>query len=133
MVYSRANIAEFPIRRVNHVQITLPKGAEDAGRAFYCGVLGLREIPKPEALQGRGGFWLEVGDTPVHVGTEDGFDRRSTKAHIAYEVANAAYWLEKLRQVDGVEIADSIPIPGYERFEFRDPFGNRVEIIQPTM
>jgi hypothetical protein len=23
-----------------------------------------------------------------------------------------------------------VPIPGYERFEFRDPFGNRVEFIQ---
>jgi len=31
----------------------------------------------------------------------------------------------------GIEILDSVPIPGYERFEFRDPFGNRVECIKP--
>jgi hypothetical protein len=25
---------------------------------------------------------------------------------------------------------DSIPIEGFDRFEFRDPFGNRVEMIR---
>jgi hypothetical protein len=30
------------------------------------------------------------------------------------------------------KIADSIPIEGYDRFEFRDPFGNRVEFIAPV-
>ena len=49
-------------------------------------VLGLREIEKPDSLKARGGFWLQVGDRDVHVGTEDGFDRLTTKAHIAYEV-----------------------------------------------
>ena len=27
-------------------------------------------------------------------------------------------------------VEEQIPIPGYHRFEFRDPFGNRVEMIQ---
>ena len=74
------------IRRINHIQITVPKGAEAEARAFYCGVLGLREIAKPASLAGRGGLWLEIGDQQVHIGTEDGFDRLTTKAHIAYEV-----------------------------------------------
>ena len=26
---------------------------------------------------------------------------------------------------------ESVPIEGFERFEFRDPFGNRCEIIEP--
>lgn len=30
-----------------------------------------------------------------------------------------------------IDIFDSVPIPNFERFEFRDPFGNRVEIIKP--
>jgi hypothetical protein len=29
---------------------------EEAGRALYCTVPGLREIEKPAALHGRGGF-----------------------------------------------------------------------------
>ena len=30
----------------------------------------------------------------------------------------------------GISVLESIPIPGYDRFEFRDPFGNRVEMIE---
>ncbi len=118
------------IRRINHVQITVPKGAEAAARAFYCGVLGLREIAKPESLAGRGGLWLAIGDQQIHIGTEDGFDRLTTKAHIAYEVDDVAYWRDRLTH-HGAVIGDSVPIPGFERFETRDPFGNRIELIQP--
>jgi catechol 2,3-dioxygenase-like lactoylglutathione lyase family enzyme len=114
---------------IHHAQITIPKGAESAGRAFYCEVLGLPEIPKPESLQGRGGFWLQVGDRQVHVGTEDGFDRQQTKAHLAYAVEDLASWRSHL-SAQGIVIEDQIPIPGVERFEFRDPFGNRVEMLQ---
>jgi catechol 2,3-dioxygenase-like lactoylglutathione lyase family enzyme len=122
-------IKKLLILRVQHAQITIPKGAEDAARKFYCDALGLREIPKPEALQTRGGFWLEVGSFQIHVGTEDGFDRTKTKAHVAYEVENLAAWREKLLE-NKVEILEGIPIPGYHRFEFRDPFGNRVEFLE---
>ena len=131
MVYTKSAFIRPQIRRVNHIQITIPKGAEEAGRAFYCDMLGLPKIEKPDILKGRGGFWVQVGDMQLHIGTEDGFDRQTTKGHVAYQVDDAAYWLEKLRSVEGVEIAESIPLPGYERFECRDPFGNRVEIIQP--
>lgn len=118
------------IDRLNHVQITIPRGMEDAGRAFYCTVLGLPEVEKPPSLAGRGGFWLQVADQQVHVGTEDGFDRTTTKGHVAYQVDDVAAWRDRLVGF-GVEIGDSAPIPGFERFEFRDPFGNRVELIQP--
>jgi catechol 2,3-dioxygenase-like lactoylglutathione lyase family enzyme len=115
--------------RVHHVQITVPKDAEDEARAFYCGVLGLREILKPESLAGRGGFWLEVADRQVHIGTEDGPDRARTKAHIAYLVDDLEAWRSRLAEV-GIESLGGVPIPGYDRFEFRDPFGNRVEFLQ---
>jgi len=118
------------LTRLHHIQITIPKGAEDQARAFYCNLIGLRDIEKPEALQSRGGFWLELGDVQIHVGTEDGLDRNSTKAHIAYQVDDVSAWHEKLTNA-GFKIGDSVPIPGYDRFEFRDPFGNRVEFIQP--
>jgi catechol 2,3-dioxygenase-like lactoylglutathione lyase family enzyme len=114
---------------IHHAQITIPKGTEDAGRAFYCGVLGLPEIAKPESLQGRGGFWLQVGDRQVHVGTEEGVERQQTKAHLAYAVDDLAYWRRHLT-AHGITVEEQIAIPGYDRFEFRDPFGNRVEMIQ---
>lgn len=124
-------IKKLLILRVQHAQITIPKGAENAARKFYCDILGLREVPKPEILQTRGGFWLEVGSFQIHVGTEDGIEREKSKAHIAYEVENLEAWREKLIENE-IEIIEGIPIPHYHRFEFRDPFGNRVEFLEQT-
>jgi catechol 2,3-dioxygenase-like lactoylglutathione lyase family enzyme len=117
------------ILAVHHVQITIPKGAEQQAREFYCGSLGLTEVPKPDSLAGRGGFWLEAGDSQVHVGTEDGVDRSLSKAHVAYLVDDLETCRAKLTNLS-IEILEGIPIPGYSRFEFRDPFGNRVEFLQ---
>ena len=114
---------------LHHAQITIPRGAEEEGRQFYCLLLGLPEVEKPAALQRRGGFWLQVGDVQVHVGTEEGVDRGATKAHLAYEVTDLADWRATLQHT-GIHILDAVPLPGYERFEIRDPFGNRVEFIQ---
>ncbi|MFB5936617.1 VOC family protein [Peribacillus frigoritolerans] len=117
------------IKGLHHVQITIPKETEEKAKKFYCGILGLQEIEKPESLKGRGGFWLKVGDKDVHIGTEDDFDRLKTKAHIAYEVEDISYWKNRLTK-ENIQILDGVPIPNFERFEFRDPFGNRVEMIQ---
>ena len=114
---------------VHHAQITVPKNAETEARNFYCDFLGLKEIPKPASLRDRGGFWLEIGSFQIHVGTEEGFDRSKTKAHVAYEVEDLPGWREKL-ETGGVPVIEGIPIPGYDRFEFRDPFGNRVEFLE---
>jgi catechol 2,3-dioxygenase-like lactoylglutathione lyase family enzyme len=116
---------------LHHAQVCIPTGEEAAGRAFYCEALGLPEIAKPESLAGRGGFWLQVGDREVHIGTEDGVDYARSKAHLAYEVADLDAWRERLES-HGITVGDSIPIPGYVRFEVRDPFGNRVELVQAS-
>ncbi len=114
---------------LHHAQITIPRKAEAQARQFYCELLGLPEIEKPASLQGRGGFWLQVGTQQVHVGVEDGVERSATKAHLAYQVDDIEAWQKKLQE-NGIEIGDSIPFAGFKRFEIRDPFGNRVEFIQ---
>ena len=113
---------------IDHVQITIPVGTEAETRAFYCGVLGLTEIAKPASLAGRGGFWCQVGNLQLHIGMEDGIDRRQTKAHVAYAVDDIDLWRRRLTDA-GCEPIQSVPIPGYDRFETRDPFGNRLEFI----
>lgn len=115
--------------KVHHVQITIPIGAESEAQKFYCHFLGLSEIPKPEALQTRGGFWMETGNFQIHVGTEKDFDRAQTKAHVAYLVEDLQAWREKL-ETRGIKILEGIAIPNFSRFEFRDPFGNRVEFLE---
>ena len=113
---------------VDHVQITIPTGQEQIARAFYCGVIGLPEIVKPDSLEGRGGLWVDVGGQALHIGTEDGVDRTLTKAHVAYRVEDIDFWRVKL-EAAGCIILESMPIPGFDRFETRDPFGNRMELI----
>lgn len=114
---------------IHHVQITFPATAEAEARAFYCDFLGLPEIEKPDSLKTRGGFWVRLGAQEIHLSREDGVNRQATKAHIAYAVQDVWAWQEKIIAY-GLKVADSVPIPGYNRFEFRDPFGNRVEFIE---
>ncbi|MEO6334390.1 MAG: VOC family protein [Pyrinomonadaceae bacterium] len=117
------------ILAIHHAQITIPKGSEDEARKFYCDLLRLTELPKPEELAGRGGFWLAVGDRQVHVGTEEAVERSRTKAHVAYLVEDLETWRRTLKASD-IAISDGIQIPGCRRFEFRDPFGNRIEFLE---
>lgn len=120
------------IRRLHHAQITIPKGAEPEARAFYCDLLGLCEVDKPDTLAGRGGFWLAIADQQIHVGTEDGVNRYATKAHLAYEVDDLTSLRLRFAEL-GIAVAEQPPIPGFDRFEIRDPFGNRIEFIQPAV
>jgi catechol 2,3-dioxygenase-like lactoylglutathione lyase family enzyme len=117
------------IRSVHHAQITIPTGSENEARRFYCELLGLTEAEKPVALIGRGGLWLQVNDFQVHIGVEDGIDRGRSKSHLAYLVDDLEGWRQRLLE-SGLQILNGIPIPEYSRFEFRDPFGNRVEFLQ---
>jgi catechol 2,3-dioxygenase-like lactoylglutathione lyase family enzyme len=116
------------IQRIHHAQITIPSDQTASARAFYVGLLGLEEIEKPDSLKSRGGFWLRIADQELHVSLEDGINRAATKAHIAYLVDDLEAWREKFIAA-GFEPLDGVPIPGYDRFEARDPFGNRLELI----
>jgi catechol 2,3-dioxygenase-like lactoylglutathione lyase family enzyme len=118
------------IQTIHHLMVTIPVGAEHEARSFYCDLLGLTEIPKPDSLGGRGGLWVEVGALQLHLGVEDSVNRAGTKAHVAYQVDNLAEWRTHLA-LSGVVMLDSVPISGYRRFECRDPFGNRIEFIEP--
>ena len=70
---------------IHHVQLACPRGSEEALCAFYVGVLGLAEKPKPPALAARGGCWftghgLFGGGVELHLGVENDF-RPARKAH----------------------------------------------------
>src|SRR5262249_12446461 len=108
------------ITGIDHVQITVPASAVAEARAFYCGLLGLREVEKPAALHVRGGFWLQVGDRQVHVGIEENVVRPATKAHVAHAVTDLAEWRARLAAA-GIRFLDGIPIPSRDRVEFRGP------------
>lgn len=114
---------------LDHVQLAMPAGREDEARAFYTGVLGLAEQPKPENLAKRGGVWFARGDLKVHLGVEADF-RPARKAHPAFRVENLAD-LRARCEAAGFATVDDEPLPGYDRFYVADPFGNRIECLEP--
>jgi catechol 2,3-dioxygenase-like lactoylglutathione lyase family enzyme len=117
------------IKGIHHVQITIPTGKSEKAKEVYCGHLGLKEIPKPKVPIKNGGFWIQLREIQIHVGEEKGVNRQSTKAHICYEVIDLHGWRKKITELK-LPISEGTAIPGIDRFEFRDPFGNRVELLQ---
>jgi catechol 2,3-dioxygenase-like lactoylglutathione lyase family enzyme len=110
---------------IDHVQLAILAGGEDRARAFYCGVLGMTEVPKPPALAARGGLWLQAGDIRLHLGVETPF-APARKAHPAFAVADVAAFLARAGLVAPLDDAE---IPGAVRAYVDDPFGNRIELI----
>jgi catechol 2,3-dioxygenase-like lactoylglutathione lyase family enzyme len=115
---------------IDHVLLAMPAGAEEQARAFYTGVLLLQEKTKPPALAQRGGAWFTNGRIEVHLGVEKEF-RPARKAHPALIVHDLQGFIERARAF-GSELAEDEPLPGYERIFVYDPFGNRIELIEPT-
>ena len=114
--------------RLDHVQLAIPKGSEDVCRAFYCRLLGWRELEKPPLLAARGGLWLDIGEGQVHLGVEEDF-RPARKTHPALIVADLDGLVRKLGEA-GVAVTFDGSIPNIRRFYASDPVGNRLEFIQ---
>lgn len=112
--------------RLHHVQVSLPRGGEDVARAFYAGVLGLAEIPKPPVLAARGGVWFEGPDFQVHLGVEEPF-APAHKAHPAFAVDDVDAVAARVAAAGHLVTWDDA-IPGLRRFHTTDGHGNRVEV-----
>jgi catechol 2,3-dioxygenase-like lactoylglutathione lyase family enzyme len=112
---------------LDHIQLAAPVGCEEAARRFFGELLGLEEIPKPEAIRRRGGVWFRVGAHELHIGVEQGF-LPARKAHPAFRATDYNVVRERLR-AGGVEVADDHAIPGLRRCFVADPWGNRIELI----
>jgi Glyoxalase/Bleomycin resistance protein/Dioxygenase superfamily. len=120
----------FAFEGIDHVQLAAPEGCEAEARAFFGGLLGWEEIPKPETLQKRGGVWFRCGEHEVHIGVQQDFVP-AMKAHPAFRVRN----LDELRAhllASGVRLTDddARAEEGVRRFYVSDPFGNRIEFLE---
>ena len=119
---------------IDHAQLSIPPGEEARARAFYGGLLGFREVQKPDALAGRGGAWFESGAAKIHLGVEpgmgaDGGAQPLKKAHPGLLVRGLAEIVARL-QAAGVPVSFDAAIPGYDRAHILDPFGNRIELLE---
>jgi len=121
---------KITFKRLDHVQVCIPRGADTQAREFYGGLLGLEEIEKPAALKENGGMWYAVADVQLHVGVEETVAK--TKRHPAFDVTDAKGVRAYLEE-HGVRTKDEPDIPGVvHRFSLYDPFGNRIELLEKT-
>jgi catechol 2,3-dioxygenase-like lactoylglutathione lyase family enzyme len=112
---------------IDHVQLAMPPGEESQARAFYSGLLGMTELPKPPELARRGGCWFESSGVQIHLGVENDF-HPAKKAHPALRCGDYAALVQRLRN-SGIAVSEPNDIPGVLRCHIHDPFGNRLELI----
>jgi catechol 2,3-dioxygenase-like lactoylglutathione lyase family enzyme len=117
------------ILALDHVQVAIPAGGEDAARTFYGSLLGMTEVVKPAALAVRGGCWFSAGSAVLHLGVEAPF-APARKAHPAFLVAELDALADSLASAGYDCLRADGEIPGVRRFHTFDPFGNRIEFQQ---
>lgn len=121
---------DFHWGRLDHIQIAIPPGSEEACRSFYCGLLGWNEVSKPASLAGRGGLWLRTATFEVHLGVEQDF-RPAKKAHPAFTLKKLDELATKLLEGGHSVVWDDL-LPGKRRFFSYDNEGNRLEFIESS-
>lgn len=116
------------LTRLDHLQLAIPAGSEDACRAFWQDLLGLIEIAKPEPLRRRGGAWFSGPGFELHLGVEAGFSP-ARKAHPGFAVDAIGALADRLAAARHPVRWDT-KIAGRARFFTEDPVGNRVEFLE---
>jgi catechol 2,3-dioxygenase-like lactoylglutathione lyase family enzyme len=115
---------------LHHAQLAMPRGEEEAARAFYAGVLGMTEVGKPPVLAARGGAWFRAGGLELHLGVEED-SGPARKAHPGILVADLDEVVRRLRG-GGQEVTWDADLPGFRRVYAADPFGDRLGFLQPA-
>lgn len=114
---------------LDHVQLAMPAGREDDARAFYGCLLGIPEVAKPPHFVARGGCWFEGGGVKIRLGVEESF-APARKAHPAFIVRDLSGLSRRLQEA-GYESKEDRPLDGFDRRYGSDPFGNRIELMEP--
>ena len=117
-------------KRINHVTIAVPAGEHDKVRAFYGGLLGLEEIPRPAALNAVYDLmWFRFLDILLHLDFTPPWVPPAENRHLAFEIED----LPSVRGYlvsHGATIREAVLMPDRDRFYLLDPFGNYFELIE---
>ena len=118
------------VKRINHVTIAVPAGKHAEVRAFYGGVLGLEEIPRPEALNAVYDLmWFRLLDILLHLDFSPPWVQPSENRHLALEIEDLPA-LRRSLESKGATIREAVKMPDRERFYLLDPFGNYFELME---
>ena len=116
------------ILRLQHVAVTVPAARLEEARAFYSGVLGLTETPRPPEAAHRPGIWYTFGSTELHIQARDHVPPEPGERHPALVVDNIAAWRQRLLD-HGIDFKDQPAFFRRQRFFVWDPFGNQIELM----
>ena len=117
-------------KRLNHITIAVPAGEHDKVRAFYGSVLGLEEVPRPEALNAVYDLiWYKFLDILLHLDFTPPWRPPAENRHLALEVENLPA-LRRYLESRGATIREAVVMPDRNRFYLLDPFGNYFELLE---
>ncbi len=117
-------------RRLNHITVAVPAGEHERVREFYIGVLGLEEIPRPEALNKVYDLmWFKFLDILLHLDFTPPWVTPAENRHIALEVVDLPA-IRRYLESQGATIREAVPMPDRDRFYLLDPFGNYFELLE---
>ena len=128
------------VQQLSLVALVVPD--YDEGIACYCGKLGFELLEDDD--RGRGKRWVRVAP-PGSVGTTillaqaDGPDQvaaigRQTGGRVGFFLSTDDFWRDHARYVAaGIEFEEEPRVEPYGTVAvFRDPFGNRWDLIEPA-
>jgi catechol 2,3-dioxygenase-like lactoylglutathione lyase family enzyme len=113
---------------LHHIQLAMPPNGEEKAVHFYQDLLGIPQLVKPAGLDAAG-CWFEEGDLRVHLGVEQTFVP-AKKAHPGLLVRDLPEVIRNV-QAAGFEAIWDDRLEGFTRAYVTDPFGNRVELMEP--
>ena len=113
------------ITRIDHVNLSMPKGAEKVADTFYVDVLGLQTKTKPSVdAEGR---WYVGAGFEIHLGADAEF-LPARRAHPAFVAKDLSELVELLRE-RGSDVDAQVHDGELSRAIVFDPFGNRIELL----
>lgn len=114
----------IPFVRTDHILINVPIGKLTEAGHFYGNVLELQIIEGDRPFTA---LWFKIADIELHIMEEKA--GAVSGRHPAFEVTDLKLSEEFLKS-KGLAVSYSSKIEGRERLFFRDPFGNRFELIE---
>ncbi|WP_017259365.1 VOC family protein [Pedobacter arcticus] len=114
----------IPFKKIDHILINVPIGKLEEAGEFYQNTLELPVVLGDRPFKA---LWFKIAEIELHITEEAplGLSER----HPAFEVTDLQA-TKTFLESKGIEISYSTKIEGRERLFFKDPFGNRFELIE---
>ena len=113
------------IKHLDHILITIPPHSREEARRFYTETLLLKEVPGNHP---NGAIWVQLGNIELHIREEEIHQSNSARhpGLVVKDLDKAKAFLKK----EDIDVSYSSAIEGRDRCFFRDPWGNRFELIE---